>query len=252
MKRHWNDYWKSYSEKDYRKLAFFLGIVVLVIVTVVYSSQYKPATQVAPQTEAEPAHEIEIETVPPPAPKGSVIIAVKDVKQKLTGVGLGEATELFMTVKSVQVHTTTEALENMSVLASGWITVLEGDKSFDLLQYTDNIALLAEKELDPGNYTQIRLYVSGASVKIDNPLFEISNKTYPLYIPSNVLKIVRPFSVEPDKATVLTIDFDVPKMISRTAQGYTLGPVFRAITNEITVKEQMIDKGKRPENAVDV
>ena len=260
MKKHWNDYWGKYSPIDYIKIAFFLVIILLVSITVIYSARYNQAftptqtpiqipTPTPPQTI--PKIETAVEVTKPGISKGNLIVAVKDVKQKLTGTGLGDATELFITIKSVQVHTTTDALENMSVVASGWSTIFEGEKSFDLLHFTDNILLLAEKELEPGSYTQIRLYVSGANIKIDNPLFDIHNKTYPMHIPSNVLKIVRPFSVEPNKTTVLTLDFDVPKMVRFTSQGYTLGPSFKSITDEIKVTEQMIENGKRPENAVE-
>lgn len=254
MKRHWNDYWNKYSSKDYEKIAFFLGIVVLVAIAIIYSTRYKPVALVEtpPRPEVKPEIEAAVEVPQPPAPKGSLIVAVKDVRQKLATVGLGDATELFIAIKSIQIHAKTEEIENRSVVASGWTTIFEGEKSFDLLQFTNNIALIAEKELEPSNYTQIRLYVSSANIKIDNPLFEVDNKTYPMYIPSNVMKVVRPFAVEANKATVLTIDFDVPRMVSRTSQGYTLGPVFKSITNEIIVTEQMIEKGKRPGNAVEV
>jgi len=258
-KRYWNDYWKKYSVRGYKQLAFFLGIIMLVAITIVYSTQYKPTPkvetpsqlpEVKPQIEL-PKVETPLEVIQPIA-KGNLIVAIKDVKQKLAAVGLGDAVELFITINSVQVHTKTDDIENRSVVASGWDIIFEGEKSFDLLQFTDNIALIGEKELDSGNYTQIRLYVSSANIKIDNPFFEVHNKTYPMYIPSNVLKVVRPFSVESNKTTVLTIDFDVPRMVSRTSKGYTLGPVLKAITDEIKVTEQMIDKGKRPGNAVDV
>lgn len=252
MKRNWNDYWSRYSPMDFKKIGFFVAVVVLVVLVAVISSNYKPTGQEIVQTpETIPDSVGEVET-PIPADKGNLLVAVKDVKQKLSQTGLGEATELFITISSIQVHSKNDTLENRSVVASGWTTIFEGDKSFDLLQFIDNIALIAEKEVEPGSYTQIRLYVSNAQVKIDNPLFGVVNKTYPMYIPSNALKVVRPFTVEANKTTVLTIDFDVPRMVTRTSQGYTFGPVLKGITDEVTVKEQMIEKGKKPENAVEV
>ncbi len=255
MAKYWNDYWGRYSQKDFRRIGFFLGIIALVAIVVVYSTQYKPAVEReipapprAAPVQPEPTPEVE----QPQTPKGELVVALKDVRQKLSTVGLGDATELFITIKSVQVHATNDPIENKSVVASGWTTIFEGEKTIDLLEYTDKIAMIGEKELEPGNYTQIRLYISSANIKIDNPGFEVYNKTYPMHIPSNVLKIVRPFSVEANDATILTIDFDVPRMVSRTNKGYTFGPVLKAVTDEITIKEQMLEKGKRPENAVAV
>ena len=257
MARYWRDYWKRYSPMDFKRIAFFLAIIVLVFVTVIYSTQYKPASQVeapitSPQPEIQPKIEtpVEVTQTIPTALKGNLIIAVKDVKQKLAG--LGDATELLITIKSAQVHATKDPIENKSVVASGWITIFEGEKSFDLLQFTNNIALIGEKELEPGNYTQIRLYVSSARIKIYSLDFAIYNKTYPMYIPSNALKVVRPFTVQANKTTVLTLDFDVPRMVSRTSEGYTLGPTIKSITDEIKVIEQSVAIGEKPKNAVDV
>ncbi len=256
MAKHWNDYWGRYSQRDFSKIGFFLGIVALVVIVAVYSTQYKPAVEreIPAPPRAAPVVEPELtpEAEQPQTPKGELVVALKDVRQKLATVGLGDATELFITIKSVQVHDKTDPIENKSIVAPGWTTIFEGEKTIDLLEYTDKIAVIGVKELVPGNYTQIRLHISSANIKIDSPGFQVYNTTYPMHIPSNVLKIVRPFSVKANDATILTIDFDVPRMVSRTNLGYTFGPVLKAVTDEITVKEQILEKGKRPENAVAV
>ncbi len=242
----WSNYWKKYSPADYRTIAFFVVIVVAAATFIMYY-QYKPAAETGgegqplpKETVTEPKVTAEVETSPP-AVKGNLIVALKDVQQKL--MGLGTATELLITVKSVQVHTSDNVTENRSVIASGWMTVFEGEKTFDLLKYTSNIALIAEKKLEVGTYTQIRLYVSDASIKIYNTDVPIYNKTYPMVIPSNAIKVVRPFSVVADKTLVLTLDFDVPQSVTRTGEGYTLKPTIKII-------EQTLEKDKRPENAV--
>ena len=253
MKNH-RDYWNSYSPKNYKTVAFFLAIAALVIIVVIYSMQYKP--EVSPQQPSQQQEPIPIngpfEITEPSATNGNLLVAVKDVKQKLATAGLGEATELFIAIKSIQVTAANQTLDNRSVVASDWTTVFEGDKTLDLLQFSDNIAIIAEKEIDVGNYTQVRVYISGANIKIDNPNFEIYNKTYPMYIPTNVLKVAKVFSVEAGRTTVLTLDFDVPKLVSRTSQGYTLGTPFKEIIDEIKVTQQFIELGAKPGNGIEV
>lgn len=249
----WNNYWKKYSSLGLKRVYFFVIIVVLIGAFSAYYSQPKPLqknTQPAAQSQVTPQTET---TIPKPAiAKGSLIIVAKDVAQKLKSVGLGEATELFITIKSVQVNKQIDPLENRAVLADVWTTLFSGDKGFDLLQYTDKTAFIAEKEVDAANYSQIRLYISGATMKINNPEFQISNKTYTMYFSNNAFKITRPFSVEENKTTVLKLDFDIPALVTRTSQGYTFGPLFKDVTNEITVNESMIALGTRPADTVDV
>ena len=250
----WNNYWKRYSRIDYKKILFFVIIIALVAAFISYYGEYKPPlqpTNIPGVTPQQPQVNPVTEPVQP-TPKGGLIIAVKDATQKLKTVGLGEATELFITVKSVQVDTQIDPIDNRSVLVSGWTTLFDGDKGFDLLRFTDNSGLLAEKEVDAGNYSQIRIYISGANIKINNAEFQIFNKTYPMYLPTEVFKMTTPFSVEDGKTTVLTLDFDVPSLVSRTSQGYTLGPPFKELTTEITVTEKMIPRGSLPENVVEI
>ena len=249
----WSNYWRRYSSLELKRLSFFVIIAALIAAFSIYYSQPKPVqenTQPTDQSQATP--QIETTISKPAIAKGNLIIVAKDVAQKLKTVGLGEATELFITIKSVQVNKQIDPLENRAVLAEGWTTLFAGDKGFDLLQYTDNTAFIAEKEVDAANYSQIRLYISGATVKINNPEFQISNKTYTMYFSNNAFKITRPFSVEANKTTVLKLDFDIPELVSRTSQGYTFGPLFKDVTNEITVNESMIPLGSRPADAVDV
>ena len=259
QEQQWNDYWKSYSKRSYKHLTFFVVVVVAIAVFSAYYTLYpthkEPITrEEIPQEPAEPATQPEIPAreQQPATPKGELVIAVKDERQKLSQVGLGEATELFFTINSIQIINTTETLEKRSVIDPQWVTLFEGEKIFDLLKYTDQSALISDSFVEAGNYSQIRVYVSGPSIRIDNPEFQIFGKVYPMYMNSNVLKITRPFTVDQGRTTVITLDFDVPKIVSRTAQGYTLGPVFKPISDEINVKEEKFERGVRPDNVVPV
>lgn len=119
-----------------------------------------------------------------------------------------------------------EESEETEIENKSWTTVFEGSKTFNLLEYTGNIVgILGENNITPGKYEQIRLYISNATITVDNI-------TYPLTIPSNVLKIVEGFQVEANKTLILTLDFDVEHSIKKEAKGYKLKPVIKLLETE--------------------
>jgi hypothetical protein len=177
-------------------------------------------------------------TAPLPA-KGSLIVAVKDASHKLSRIGTVYA--LNLTINSIEAH-----FVGTSENATGqWIVLFSGEKTFDLLQYTDVRAIVGEQELSPGKYTQIRLNLSDSTIKIYNSDMYIYNKTYPLKVPSKELKLVRNFNIEQNKTTVLTLDFDIEQSLEKTDQGYILKPT-------INVLEESLTKGQRPTNSTKV
>lgn len=176
--------------------------------------------------------------------KGNLIVAVKDAKVKLFGGN--ELLSLNLTVKSVQVHKTGTNDTDNNITAAGWITISNDTREFDLLNYTGDVtAILGEKELDAGRYTQIRLYISSAIARIS---MWISGTTmirnYNTTIPSNVLKLIHPFTVDANKTLVLTLDFDVENSVSRPEGIWTFKPTIKTITEEI------LEKGQKPEKSV--
>lgn len=178
--------------------------------------------------------------------KEKLIVAAKDVRQKL--VSLGYATLLNLTVKSIQVHATGNTTDDSNITATGWITVFEGEKTFDLLEYTDALAIIGENELDTGKYTQIRLYIDDAKIKIYDIARNISNKTYPMEIPSKVLKLVHPFTIESGKTTVLILDFDVPASVPSRESIAGIGMAYK-LTPVVQINETKIEAGALPENS---
>jgi len=168
--------------------------------------------------------------------KGGLIIAVKDVSHKLPRIGTVYA--LNLTINSVEVHFV-GANEN----ATGqWIVLFSGEKTLDLLQYTDVIAIISEQELTPGKYTQIRLNLSDSTIKIYNLAMYIYNKTFPLKVPSKELKLIHNFNIEQNKTVVLTLDFDVEQSVEKIGLDYTLRPT-------VKILEQSLPKGQKPTNS---
>ena len=158
-----------------------------------------------------------------------------------------------ITISEIKVHLAGEDEE-----AEGeWIEwELKGKNEFDLIQLkNDGISeLFSEKELDPGKYTQIRLFITEANVwieivneesekkivsdsDVEKDIIVESSESYEehnLNIPSNLqtgLKLIHPFEIDGGQTTELTIDFDAEKSIVKTGNGnYKLKPVIKVIT----------------------
>lgn len=196
------------------------------------------------------------ECPPPITFKGELVIAVKDVTHKLTGGYI--VTGLNLTIKSIQIHKTETNDTDENITAAEWITVFNGTKKFDLVDYSEDlIALLGEKELEPGMYTQIRLYISEVDVKIYNSIVYIWNKSYEAKVPSKVLKLIHPFTIEENKTIVLTLDFDIVKSfcegtVCRRDGQWIFRPTLKTDVGPLKdgILEEILEKGRRPENSV--
>ena len=240
-----SDYRYRYQDKSRKKVIYGVGIVAVAVIlfVIAFAKMQFPEVVTTTTTSIVPTTTIVPST-------GTLMVAVKDVNQKLHG--LGQTTSLILTVSSIQVHKagTNETDEN--VTAEGWITVFSENKTFDLLGYTDVKAILGEVELEPGKYTQIRMYIDSATINITNTETNVKNRKYPmtvagsgnLEVPSKVLKLNHPFDIEEGKILSLTLDFDVPNSVSRGGIGvYFLKPV-------IGITEETLEKGQTLANSV--
>jgi hypothetical protein len=235
------------KSKTSQKTVFIsVGIVAVVVIALAYVFSSIQIPSVQPTTTTVSTTLPTTTTLPP---TGTLLISVKDAKQKLQG--LGDATSLILTINSIQIHKTGENSTDENVTAAGWITIFSGSKTLDLLNYTDAKAIIGEKELDAGKYTQIRLYIGDATINITNSEMYIKNKKYQmtvagsgnLEVPSKVLKLNHPFTVEEGKTLSLTLDFDVPNSVRRAGATYFLNPV-------INILEEKLEKGQKPANSV--
>jgi hypothetical protein len=106
-----------------------------------------------------------------------------------------------------------------------WFVVTEEENTFDLLELSNGVmAVLADAELEPGKYTQLRLILGdGSNVVVDGD-------SHPLAIPSGLqtgLKLVHEFDLEADYTYELLLDFNVHHSIHTSALGYMLKPTVR-------------------------
>lgn len=123
-----------------------------------------------------------------------------------------------VTLSNVQVHVAGAGNE------SGWITVVEEPKTFDLVAIKDVKTFLGEEDLAVGMYTQIRL-------DVDKALVTINGTEYNLTIPSKTVKLVRSFRIEENTTTTLTLDFDAEQSIHSTgvSDQYIMRPTITVI-----------------------
>jgi len=110
---------------------------------------------------------------------------------------------------------------------AGWYTIVEESQTFDLIALQDVKEELGIEELTVGKYTQIRLTVEKANITINNDgEIEVHNLT----IPSNKVKLIKPFWIYEDETTVLTLDFDVYESVHKTGQDkYIMRPTIKVI-----------------------
>ncbi len=123
-------------------------------------------------------------------------------------------------VTKVEVHS------SGSDSTSGWATIVDTTRTFDLLELRNGAnALLGDRSLPPGHYTQIRLSIgTGSNVMI-------AGITYPLDISANnTLKLNHEFDIQSGQVYSITLDFDADHSIVVTGNlQYKLKPVIRVV-----------------------
>ncbi|MBI2578949.1 MAG: DUF4382 domain-containing protein [Candidatus Aenigmarchaeota archaeon] len=145
------------------------------------------------------------------AAKGSVFFTMADA-----AADMGAVSSVVVTVDSVRAHSNTQ----------GWITVSSETRTYDLMQLKaqSNQVLLAEAQLDPGTYQQVRLDVSKVVVTDAGGEHEAR-------LPSGELKIVGQLIVEANKTSSVTFDFIADESLHVTGNGqYVFAPVVQLTT----------------------
>jgi len=145
--------------------------------------------------------------------KGTLQIMVTDAPPE------EEVTSIMVTVESVEVHKAAaeqqQSATNSTDEEAGWLPldILAGNETFDLLQIQGIEEVLAVAELEPGNYTQIRMTISNVQVKLgDGDLQDVT-------LPSGKLKFIHPFDIVEGQTTALLFDFDAEKSVNVTGSG---------------------------------
>jgi len=152
--------------------------------------------------------------------KGTLVMKITDkpVSEEITSV--------LVTITKIEVHKAGHDSNDES--GASWITVMEDEKTYDLIEIKDVEEFLASEELDIGKYTQIRLYISNANITVDDEVKDLD-------ISSNSLKLVNEFDIEEGRITELLLDFDVNKSVIQTgSRRYKLKPVIEVVEKTIS------------------
>lgn len=142
-------------------------------------------------------------------------------------------------VTSAVVHLT--KIEAHRVVGAGykWEPIFEGSVSFDLIEIFDKLKVLGWAEIEAGSFTQIRMDVTEVVVTIGGYSDPISAT-----VPSDKLRIVRPFNVEGGVKTILTLDFDGDKSLILPGKDVVTGKeraLFKPVVKLLIEKEKVED-----------
>ncbi len=167
--------------------------------------------------------------------QGTLVMQITDAPSDLN------IEKALITLSSIEVHTAAVESQDENATnetASGWVTVVQEPKTFDLIQLVDVTALLGETLLPAGKYTQIRLHLDSAVITIDGQEFVLD-------VPSDSLKLVKSFDIIAGQTTTLTLDFDAQESVVATGNGdYRLKPTVKVLS-ETETEEKM--SGKSPD-----
>ena len=154
-------------------------------------------------------------TVAPTATAGPTVGSV-DIR--VTDQADETITVIVITATDLQVHAESAA-------ADSWITVLDGEHTFDLLQVVGSEESLGIGELAAGTYTQIRM-------NVESVIITRGGADQEAIVPSSELKIVRPFEVVEGETTVLTFDFNANRSVVVSGPNLRLIPVVKLLVRK--------------------
>ena len=124
------------------------------------------------------------------------------------------------------IEITAESVEVHRADTGEWSTVVAGPVTFDLLAVIGIEELLGSETLPAGEYTQVRLAITSTTIVDDGQEVEAR-------VPSEVLKVVRPFIITAGLTTIATLDFDADQsVVQQGTGGYLLRPVIKLLVRQ--------------------
>lgn len=158
-----------------------------------------------------------------PEATGTLNVSMVDAPLMESGV---EAVNV--TFSSIRVHRS----DNAEAAADGWIDIVGPEtavenRTFNLFELVNGVsAVLGEQVLVAGTYTQIRIIVESATLRVDGVDEELT-------IPSSAqtgIKLVGNFTVEPNVITELMLDFDAEQSVRNLGNGeWEMRPTIRVV-----------------------
>jgi len=136
-------------------------------------------------------------------------------KLYLTDQPIDNADEIWVTISEINVQKAEE----------GFLTVWGGTQTYDLLKLRSQEALILDRTLEEGMYTQIRLVVISGQIVFDG------EPRHDMTVPSSEVKIPLVFNIMKGGLTEIVLDFEVEHSIHVVTAGqseqYILTPVIK-------------------------
>lgn len=142
-----------------------------------------------------------------PSPSEPIVVASLGILEMRVTDAPAEYTDVYVTVSGIEVHRAGSDEE------SGWETIVEDSRTFELLELRGIEEVLGSNEIETGHYTQIRMEVTECIVTMTSG--EIRNAD----VPSGKLKFVSSFDIEEAETTIVTLDIDAEKSVNITGSG---------------------------------
>lgn len=180
------------------------------------------------------------------APGGGATGGTGTLRVALTDAPSCGYDHVYITVDRVRVHASSTASET----ESGWSEiVLNPAQRIDLLALTNGVlAELGQIPLPAGHYTQARLVLrpNGGGTPANAVVPSSSGVEVPLDTPSATqsgLKLIHPFTVQPNTMVDLLLDFDACRSVVRRGNSgrYNLKPVIAVIPRTTTAIVGTVD-----------
>lgn len=170
----------------------------------------------------------------PTGGSGTLRVALTDAPR--CRVGNEDLDKVYVTVAAVRVHQAEDAEPTST--STGWTTIaINPARKINLLDLTNGrLEELGTTPLPAGTYSQVRLVLSPNSGNPPANSLVLAGQTLeiPLRTPSAAqsgLKIVHPFTVQPNTLVDLVIDFDACRSIVQLGRGnggYLMKPILAA------------------------
>lgn len=141
-----------------------------------------------------------------PTSRGTVVFSISD-----KSADLGSVTSIKITVDQVRMHSGTQ----------GWVIVSNATETFDLIQLKNsgNSTLLANVQVKPDIYYQVRLNISSVTVTD-------AKGTVDAKLPSGQIRFDSDINITSNKTTSINFDFFAKESLHVTGDGkYILAPV---------------------------
>lgn len=146
--------------------------------------------------------------------KGILVLQITDAPGDLN------ITHANVSISQIQVHMSAGGGNNTT---AGWYTIVNESQTFDLIALTNVIEFFGSANLSVGMYTQIRLTVESCVITVNGTEYDCK-------VPSEAIKLIKPFVLKANQTITMTLDFDAQESIKENGNHkYTFKPVIKVI-----------------------